>query len=102
MEKKRPGEVVTHETRGLAYEAVDKEARAKQVIECLKERPMTAKEVAVALFLKGLIPAPERNYAAPRLTELSAKGIVEPAFKKVCQYSGKKVAVYALRGGLDG
>lgn len=102
MEKRRPGENITHETRGLSYEAVDKEKRATQIIECLKEDPMTAKEIAVALYRKGLIPSPERNYTAPRLTELSQKGLVEPAYKKVCQYSGKKVAVYALTGESDG
>ena len=32
---------------------------------------MTAKEIAVEMYKKGYIPSDERNFTAPRLTELS-------------------------------
>lgn len=96
-EKRNPGEVPTLETRHDAYETVDKQVRYNQIIECLTEKPQqTAKEIAVMMKNKGYIPTDERNFAAPRLTEMSKKGMVEPVGKKVCQWTGKKVAVYSL------
>ena len=98
MEKRRFGENTTYETRGEANDKIDREKRYMQIIECLKETPeMTAKEIAVRLCKKGYIPTSERNFTAPRLTELSQKGFVEPIGKKVCEYTGHKVAVYSLR-----
>lgn len=96
---KIPGEVVTLTTRGIANEEVDKQQRYDQIIEVLKDKEMTAKEIAVELFKKGYIPSSERNFTAPRLTELSQKGIVEPFEKKKCSYTGKTVAVYHLIEG---
>ena len=98
MEKRKAGEIPTFETRGEANESVDRQKRYSQIIECLKETPeMTAKEIAVRMQRKGYIPTSERNFTAPRLTEMAQKGIVEPVGKKVCSYTGKKVAVYELR-----
>lgn len=95
----RPGEIVTLNTRGEAYETVDKKQRYKQIIDVLRKGNFTAKEIAVEMFKQGLIPTSERNFTAPRLTELSQNGIVEPFGKKRCQYTGKTVAVYKLLEG---
>ena len=98
MKKRRAGEMTTLDTRGESHEQVDKQKRYSQIIECLKECPkMTAKEVAVMMMQKGYIPTSERNFTAPRLTEMCQKGIVEPIGKTVCHYTGKTVAVYSLR-----
>ena len=93
-----PGEAVTLGTRHDSNEVVDREQRYKQIIEIMSEHkvPLTAKEVAVFMFSKGYTPTSERNFSAPRLTELSQKGIVEPIGKKKCEYTGKTVAVYSL------
>lgn len=93
------------ETRAEAEATVDKQKRYKQIIECLKEYGdigLTAKECAVLMMRKGYIPTTERNFTAPRLTELSKTGVVEPIGKKVCSYTGKTVAVYALREVVNG
>lgn len=104
MEKRQYGEFTTLETRADSHDSVDKQKRNKQIIEILSEKKngLTAKEIACAMMMKGYIPTSERNFTAPRLTELSQKGVVEPIGKKVCRFTGKKVAVYALREGLDG
>lgn len=93
-----PGEIVTLNTRHDSNEAVDREKRYKQIIGILKEYhiPLSAKEIAVAMHMKGYTPTDERNFAAPRLTELSQKGVVEPCGKQKCSYSGKTVTVYYL------
>jgi hypothetical protein len=99
MEKRQPGEYTTYDTRGDSYELVDKQKRYKQILEILGEHDegLTAKETAVYMMRKKYIPTSERNFTAPRLTELMDMGIVEPIGKKICKYSHKKVAVYAIR-----
>lgn len=95
--KRRYGEYPPFETRGEANETVDRETRYKQILEVLEGREMTAKEIAVAMQCRGEIPTSERNFTAPRLTELTQKGVVEPIGKTKCKYTGKTVAVYAIR-----
>ena len=97
MIERLPGENTTVETRHEAHETVNKEKRYQQIIGVLREYgPMTAKEVAVKLMAKGYVPDAERNWSAPRLTEMSHNGLVEPIGKKKCKYTGKTVAVYDL------
>ena len=89
--------MITFETRHEANETVDKQKRYMQIIEILGDKEMTAKEIAVEMYKRGYVPTPERNFAAPRLTELSINGIVEPIGKRTCQYTGKTVAFYKMR-----
>ena len=99
MEKRQPGEYTTYETRGEANDKVDRAKRYKQIMEILSDHPegLTAKEVASAMAWRNYTCNSDRNNAAPRLTELMYQGKVEPIGKKVCQFTGKKVAVYAIR-----
>lgn len=97
MEQRRPGETPTLETRSEAEGTVNKQRRYKEIIECLREGDMTAKECAVVMMKKGYIPTSERNFTAPRLTEMSKIGMVEPIGKKKCSYTGRTVAVYTVR-----
>ena len=100
MKKTLPGEIITYTTRSIANETVDKGKKYKQIIEILAGgKEMTAKEIAVEMWNRGYIPTSERNFTAPRLTELSYKGVVEPVGKQKCTYTGKTVAVYKLREG---
>ena len=101
MIERRPGEIVTFDTRAEANETVDRNKRYQQILECLTEKNnQTAKELAVMMYNKGYIPTAERNFTAPRLTEMSYIGMVEPIGKTKCRYTGKTVAVYSLRGVL--
>ncbi len=95
--KRRYGEYPPLDTRGEANETVDKAKRYKQILEVLEGKQLTAKEIAVEMLRKGYIPTSERNFTAPRLTELTHNGVVEPIGKKRCQYTNKTVAVYAIR-----
>ena len=89
--------MITYDTRAEAHESVDKQKRYSQILEILQGKELTAKEIAVEMFNKGYIPTSERNFTAPRLTELSIKGIVEPIGKKKCEYTGKTISVYKIR-----
>lgn len=97
ISRRRAGEYPPLDTRAEANETVDKAKRYKQILEVLDGQEMTAKEIAVEMQRKGYIPTSERNFTAPRLTELSHNGVVEPIGKKKCQYTGKTVAVYKIR-----
>lgn len=97
MIEARNGVPVTLSNRAEAHESVDKQKRYAQIIECLEGKQMTAKEIAVEMWKRGYIPNSERNFTAPRLTELSKDGVVEPIGKVKCEYTGKTVAVYRLR-----
>jgi len=90
--------MITFETRSEANDTVDKKKRYRQILEILQGgKEMTAKEIAVEMCQRGYVPTPERNFAAPRLTELSIKGLVEPCGKQKCSYTGKTVALYKMR-----
>ena len=98
MNERKPGELTTLETRAEAYEEVNKNLRYTQIIGVLRNYPagLTAKEIAVKMCMKGDIPTSERNFTAPRLTELGKRGTVEPLGKKTCSYTGKRVTVWGL------
>lgn len=92
----RPGQCITLEAKAAAETTVDKQKRYRQILACLSGHEMTAKEIAMEMYQKGDIPTGERNFTAPRLTELMHQGIVEPVKKKVCEYTGKTVSVYKI------
>lgn len=85
-------------TRQLSFEDIKpkRKIRYEQILDRLMTGIKTAKEVAVELYELELIPSTERNYTAPRLTELEKEGLVKVVDKKVCNYTGKSVAVYEI------
>lgn len=87
------------ETRKESELLVDKKKRCSQIIEILKEseEPLTAKEIAVRMCKKGYIPTSERNFSAPRITEMLDKGILDCVGTKLCEYTGKNVGAFVLR-----
>ena len=92
---------ITTETRQLSFNDIQEKTkkRYEQILDRL-DKPKTAKEIAVELFEIGVIPSTERNYTAPRLTELEKMGYVRAIDKKKCEYTGKTVAVYERIGGI--
>lgn len=86
---------ITYQTRQMSFEDIQDKTK-KRYIQILKRlnEPKTAKELAVELFNLEFIPSTDRNFTAPRLTELEKMGYVKAIDKKKCQYSGKTVAIY--------
>lgn len=87
----------TAEVMRESEEAVNKNLRYKQILGILHGHQMTAKEIANEMWKQGMIPTNERNFSAPRLTELESMKWVERAEKKYCRWTGKLVWVYAER-----
>lgn len=87
--------MITFETMQEAHKSLDKTQRYSQILEILTDLgPMTAKEVAVELHMRGCTCTDDRNTAAPRLTEMVQDGRVRVIGKARCEYTGKTVAVF--------
>lgn len=99
IEKRRHGINPLIETKKESEVLVDKQKRCSQIIEILKEseEPLTAKEIAVRMYKKGYVPTSERNFSAPRITELLNKGKLDCVGTKLCEYTGKNVGAFVLR-----
>lgn len=86
--------MITYETRHDSHEKVNKEKRYKQIKEILGDKEMTAREVALELYKRRYTTSADRNYAAPRLTELVDRCEVMVVGKKYDSETGRKVATY--------
>ena len=69
----------TKETRRASYDAIIPKVkeRSRLILETLGSRSMTVSEITDELVKAGRIPYYNRNYVAPRLSELKDMGIVE-------------------------
>lgn len=91
--------MITEKTRQMSFEDIvpKRKIRYQQILDRLCCGNKTAKEIAVELYELGYIPSTERNYTAPRLTELEKDlGFIEVVGDKKCEYTGKKVAIYKI------
>jgi len=89
---------ISKETRRESYHAVlgGVAARQDDILKILRDcGDMTAQEVATELHRRGITPTDERNFAAPRLTELKEAGKVRAVGKKPCTKTGRNVTVWS-------
>jgi len=86
----------TKETRRESYAAVlpTLSRRRAVILDILGDREMTATEIAEMLYIRGVTPFYERNFAAPRLTELKAEGRVTVIGKRFCGKTGRNISVW--------
>ena len=69
----------TKETRRESYEAILPKAneRCRLILDTLGGREMTVSEITDELVAAGRLPYFNRNFVAPRMTELKEMGVVE-------------------------
>lgn len=86
----------TRETRRASYEAVLPKVndRCRLILETLGTREMTVSEITDQLVEAGRLPYFNRNYVAPRLTELKDMGIVETCGRRQSTRSNATEAVW--------
>lgn len=86
----------TKETRRESYDAIlpKVKERARLILETLGSKEMTVSEIAEELVSSGKIPYFNRNYIAPRLTELKDMGIVETCGRRKATRSDATEAVW--------
>jgi len=90
---------ITSDTKKESFENLDKETAYKHILtELSMGAELTAREIAVVLHKKKLIPYPVRQAVAPRLTELERAGIVEVTGKAYDVETKRMVAIYKLVG----
>ena len=86
----------TRETRRESYEAVLPKVkdRARLILDTLGSREMTVSEITEELVSAGKIPYFNRNYVAPRITEMKDMGIVETCGRRTSTRSSATEAVW--------
>lgn len=84
--------MITNETRAESLNELDKTKRYEEIRDALKNEinGLTARELA------NKLGSEERNYVAPRLTELTRKNEVKVISKRYDKKTKRNVAVYAL------
>jgi len=92
---------IPKKTRLESYEQISlvSDIRKQMILDVLGEYgELTAQELAAVLHKRGYVPSDERNFTAPRLTELRKAGMVEPTGKTLCKKTGRKVTLWAVAG----
>lgn len=86
----------TRATRKASYEAVLPKVneRCRLILETLGNKEMTVSEITDELVAEGVLPYFNRNYVAPRLTELKGMGVVETCGRRESTRSGATEAVW--------
>ena len=86
----------TKETRRESYDAIlpKVKERARLILETLGSKEMTVSEITEELVSSGKIPYFNRNYVAPRITELKDMGIVETCGRRTSTRSSSTEAVW--------
>ena len=96
-QKKRAVCAITAETRKESYEKIEKTSLHRAVLEVLENENLTAREIAVALFDRGILSFPARAIISPRITELAQMGKIEIVNKKYDDVTERNVAVFAIK-----
>lgn len=83
-------------TRRASYEAILSKVNPRQrlILETLGDREMTVSELTEELVAAGKLPYFNRNYVAPRLTELKDAEIVENCGRRKSTRSNAQEAVW--------
>lgn len=87
---------ITKETRRESHDAIlpKVKKRAREILQVLGTRSMTVSEITEELVGTGVIPYFNRNYVAPRLTELKEIGVVETCGRRKATRSDATEAVW--------
>lgn len=93
----------TRATRRASYDAVLPKVndRCRLILKTLGNREMTVSEITDELVASGTIPYFNRNYVAPRLTELKDMGVVETCGRRQSTRSTATEAVWRRKWEAD-
>lgn len=92
--KKQATSAITEATRIISYKQTERQPLRTAVVETLGNSELTAREIAVEMHKRGLIPYPARAVIQPRITELVEAGVIEAVGTKLDTETDRKVAVY--------
>lgn len=88
--------ITTYRTRYQSYKDMLEHLseRHKQILEILKNKEMTTREIAQELYKRHYTNTEDVNNARSRVTELESLGFVTTDKAKKCSVTNKEVAVY--------
>ena len=83
---------ITKQTRRQSYDGIRTRSgeRCKLILETLGNRSMTVEEITDELVAAGHLKYYDRNFVAPRLTELKGAGVLEVRREETEQKNRKK------------
>ena len=89
----------TRETRRKSYEEVLPKVndRCRMILETLGSREMTVSEITDELVERSILPYFNRNFVAPRLTDLKDMGVVETCGRRKSTRSNATEAVWRVK-----
>lgn len=89
-------DAITKATRRASYDAVLPKVneRSRLILKTLGNKAMTVSEITEALVEAGKIPYYNRNFVAPRLTELKEMDVVETCGRRKSTKSNATEAVW--------
>lgn len=87
---------ITKSTRITSFKQTEKQPKRQQVLEVLSGQQLTAREIAIEMHNKGLLPYPARAIIQPRITELVEAGLIEAVSKKYDAETERYVALYKV------
>ena len=89
----------TIECRRESFDITEKQKRKREILFVMNQNahPMTALEIATALYKAGYVDRIDRNCVAPRITEMCADKSVMPAGKKYCSTTNRNVTAFKIR-----
>ncbi len=90
---------LTKLTRRASYEAVKPKVNARSglILEVLGAREMTVSEIADELIERGVLPYYNRNFVAPRMTEMKHNRVIEVCGCRKSTRSNKTEVVWRRR-----
>lgn len=91
---------ITTDTRLDSYNQLDKQTMYDLILNTLKEHKeegLTAREIAIKLYDKGLIRSNERQATQPRLTELVDNNVLIVIGKRMDEITHRNVAIYTIK-----
>lgn len=99
-------DATTRATRRQSYDAIlpKRGKRCRLILETMGDRHMTASEITEELAAAGKIPYYNRNFVAPRLTELRDMGVLETVGRRKATRTDANESIWAKaqEGGRQG
>lgn len=94
---------ITFMTRYRSYEDMKSHLseRHKQILEILKDKELTTREIAEELYKRHYTNTTDVNNARPRISELEDIGLVTTDKSKKCTITNKEVALYRETTGIE-
>lgn len=88
---------ISEKNRLESLKKIDRQSMYTMILRVLKNREMTAREIALELYNNNEVLSPSRQTTQPRCVELYERGKIKKVGKKYDELTERNVTIYALR-----